>query len=80
MNANQKDLEIEDDLAKGVLTRKSMGQGTHLTIDSTKAVARPQVEDLLSIEEELCIGKRRQISRFTNRIARPEPDGAGRGR
>lgn len=86
MSAKDRDLEISDDLARGtrwhlpffgspvtrvaVLTRRT----------SPEISARTQVQDLVTVEEELRSGKGCPISRFADRTVDSEPNGAGRGK
>lgn len=80
MSANEKDLEIEDDLAKGKNYERNWVLGVILIIlCSTKDSTRAQVENLIAIKEEFRVRKGCEIFRFADRIADPEPDGIGRG-
>jgi Ras GTPase-activating-like protein IQGAP2/3 len=79
MSANEKDLEIEDDLAKGTDPARNWLRKLLTHRKSTKNITRPEVQDILTVQEELCPRERRQISRFADRLVDPEPDGLGRG-
>lgn len=80
MSAKDKDLEIEDDLAKGM-----SGPNTEqivlqtLTLCSAEDTAGTQVQDLVAIEEELRPRERRALPRFADSTSHPEPHGSGRG-
>jgi len=62
MSAQKEDLEIEDDLAKGsfVLQRNQVISFTNQA-HSAKNITRAQDEDLVTVQEEFCAGKRRTI-------------------
>lgn len=82
MNANQRDMEIEDDLARGKrihFSYVSFTDAAALTSRSTKSAPGSQSTDILTVEEELCIGERRSLPRFANSTARAESHGLGRG-
>jgi Ras GTPase-activating-like protein IQGAP2/3 len=83
MSANETDLEIEDDLAKGMAPRSSTTvkrQAATLTQhNSTKDTARPQVQDLVTVEEEFRSREGRPLSRLKNCSSDPKSNGAGRG-
>ena len=68
MNANQKDLEIEDDLARGMDLYIESTDGV-LTMRSAKSIARPEVKDFVAVEEELRSGERCAISGFADSLA-----------
>lgn len=54
MSANEKDLEIEDDLAKGrQQSRREVGCSSANYLSSPEDPPRPQIEDLVPIKEEL---------------------------
>lgn len=83
MSANETELEIEDELAKGKGYWNRLGYvERQLTVyflpNSTKDLARTQVQDLLAVQEELRPRKGRPVSRFTHCPAYPEPHGARR--
>ena len=48
--------------------------------NSSEGVAGAQGADIITIEEELCSGERRAISRFADSVAGPKSHGIGRGR
>lgn len=55
MSAKEKDLEIEDDLARGMFDQATLPQSTGAEhYSSAENPAGLQSEDLKSIEEELC--------------------------
>ena len=70
MSANEGDLQIEDELAKGKVNcpRTLLWSVYAMLINrnSAKGFARPQIEDFISVEEELCPRKRRAIPRLAN--------------
>jgi len=80
MSANEKDLEIEDDLAKGTIPL-CVELTTYETnvFPSPEDTSRPQIKDLITIEEEFCVGEGCEIPRFSNSFADPKSDGVGRG-
>lgn len=53
MSAKDKELEIEDDLARGIIQPVRMFNSARLTSPSPKNPSRTQGKDLLAIEEEL---------------------------
>lgn len=79
MNANQRDMEIDDDLARGMTNVKHGEPEEVLTGNSTKSTTGPQIANIVAIEEELRTGERREILGFADSIARAEPHGIGRG-
>lgn len=79
MSANEGDLQIEDELAKGAYCNYSACRH-QLTMRSPKGSAGPQVQDFFAIEEELRSGEGCAISGFQNRATDSEPYGFGRGR
>lgn len=54
MSANEKDLEIEDDLAKGNSVAVMLALTHFLTFYSSENSPRLEVEDFVPIEEKLC--------------------------
>lgn len=54
MSAQETDLEIEDELAKGLCSIKSGIRRQLLTFYSTKDTTGLEVQDLVTIEKELC--------------------------
>lgn len=54
MNANQKDMEIEDDLARGRTCQMKSGWNGRLTAYSTKSTSRIEIQDIFTVEKELC--------------------------
>ena len=62
MSANEKDLEIEDDLAKGQIAYGTLGNKLLISPCSSEDTPRPKVEDFLAIEEEFCFREGCQIS------------------
>lgn len=66
MSAKDKELEIEDDLARGM---SAMFKSFHLSVlvrrltrSSTESIARIKGKDFVSVQEELCSGKGCAIS------------------
>jgi hypothetical protein len=58
MSANEKDLEIEDDLAKGTDHPRCRSWNTLANLPSSpENTSGPEVQDLLSIEEEFRSGE-----------------------
>lgn len=82
MNANQRDLEIEDDLAKGPLRYLIACPPANRLTDhySPESPPRAQIQDLVTIKEEFRTRKGCQISRFAHCAACAESHGAGRSR
>jgi Ras GTPase-activating-like protein IQGAP2/3 len=80
MSAKEKDLEIEDELARGTgigpvcIMRRACSQ-----LDSSEDTSRTQGEDLIAIKEELRSGEGCAIPRFANCLADPESHGSRRG-
>jgi hypothetical protein len=64
MSAKDKDLEIEDDLAKGQLMDSLFLTTLANDDNSPKSLARTESKDIFTIKEELCIRKRCPISGF----------------
>lgn len=67
MSAQETDLEIEDELAKGLCSPESRPRDTKmltLPVYSAKDPPRPQVQDFVPIEKELRAREGRAISRF----------------
>jgi hypothetical protein len=62
MSANEKDLEIEDDLAKGQIAYGTLGNKLLISPCSSEDTPRPKVEDFLAIEEEFRFREGCQIS------------------
>jgi Ras GTPase-activating-like protein IQGAP2/3 len=79
MSANEKDLEIEDDLAKGQIAYGTLGNKLLISPCSSEDTPRPKVEDFLAIEEEFRFREGCQISWLANSIADSESNGIGRG-
>jgi hypothetical protein len=80
MSANEKDLEIEDDLAKGTDYSHRRSPSTPANVPpSPENTSGPEVQDLLTIEEEFRSGEGRQISRLSYCVIDSESDGPGRG-
>lgn len=52
MSANEKDLEIEDDLAKGRRFRSIWARNLLTDLNSPKGIARLEIQDFLAIQEE----------------------------
>ena len=50
-----------------------------LMFNSTKSIARIEVEDLVTVEEELRVGEGCPIPGFPNSVACTKPHGNGRG-
>jgi hypothetical protein len=61
MSANDSDLVIEDDLAKGRPCYKISPGHTAYVYDSPEDPAGVKVEDLISVQEELRLGEGRPI-------------------
>lgn len=79
MNANQRDLEIEDDLARGEPQYVRLVSGwARLTLFSSKSTARAEVTDILTVQEELRTGEGRAIPRLTDSTACAESNGVRR--
>lgn len=80
MSANEKDLEIEDDLAKGIfITKLTASRRQSNILSSSEDLARLEVKDLFPIQEEFCFGEGCQVSGFQNRSSDSKSDGIGRG-
>ena len=82
MSANESDLVIEDDLAKGApsCTRDRLIRAHNIDCThSTKGSAGPQVQDLVAVQEELCPREGCSLPGLAHRPADPEPHGFGRG-
>jgi hypothetical protein len=81
MSANERDLEIEDDLAKGMFgfQRNDLWETANF-LCSPEDTARPQVEDFFPIKEEFRVGEGCQISRLANSAVDPESNGIGGGK
>ena len=93
MSAKEKDLEIDDDLAKGAsaypTTRPDL-KSFSLVLIFLRFCARPQyspeifersqVENFVPVEEELRSRKGCQVSGFENSFAHSESDGIGGGK
>lgn len=82
MSAKDRDLEISDDLAKGIYSNQVLSCANFLLImyNSPATFARSENENLLPIQEELRPRERCAISRFADSFVDSEPDGAGRGK
>ena len=81
MSANEKDLEIEDDLAKGrQQSRREVGCSSANYLSSPEDPPRPQIEDLVPIKEELRVREGCQISGFKNCPLNSKSHGFGRGK
>ena len=52
MSANNRDLEIEDDLARGMRCVETLIRCTYLLLHSSESTTRSQIEDIEPIEEE----------------------------
>lgn len=79
MSAKEKDLEIEDDLARGEqTTSQHLGRKDSL-FASAEDPTGLQSKDLQSVEEELRSRKRRSISGLEDRATDTKPYGFGRG-
>lgn len=80
MSAKEKDLEIEDDLARGgytIITPKGIGSDSQ--VGSSKDSARLQGQDFKPIQEEFRFGEGCPIPGFKNCPSHPKPNGIGRG-
>lgn len=77
MSAQETDLEIEDELAKGLFSIKPGNRLLLLTIHSAKDITGPQVQNFITIEEEFRAREGRAISRLSNRSADPKSHGTG---
>lgn len=81
MSANETELEIEDDLAKGELGLKSQPCHTSMILtcwDSAKGFARTQGQNLVTVQEELRARERCPLPRLADRLAHSKPHGIGR--
>lgn len=84
MSANETDLEIEDELAKGtfsalVAVRCSPFANYPFSYNSAEEAPRLQGQNLVAIQTELRPGKGCAVSRLENCPAHPKPYGAGGG-
>lgn len=83
MSANESDLVIEDDLAKGwhpiFKLRKRDGIECTNRLRSAKGSSRAQSQDFLPVQEELRLGERCALPGFAHRPADPESHGPGGG-
>lgn len=82
MSAKDRDLEISDDLARG-MRFPSLPRLTLLMLIcsySPETPPRTQVQDFLPIQEELRPGERCAIPGFANCIVDSEPNGIGGGK
>jgi Ras GTPase-activating-like protein IQGAP2/3 len=74
MSAKEKDLEIEDDLARGSRPARPGPADPR----SPEDPARAEEQNLVAVQKELRLGKGRALSRFAHRAVDPEPHGARR--
>jgi hypothetical protein len=79
MSANESDLVIEDDLAKGVPQGLRGREQNVDTINSTKGSPRSQIENIFAVKEELCPREGCSLPRLPHCPVDPEPHGLGRG-
>ena len=79
MSAKDKELEIEDDLARGMSVVYAQCRWS-LIIASPEDTARAKSQDLVTVEEELRTRERCPLPRLPDSIAYSEPHGIGRGR
>lgn len=79
MSANEKDLEIEDDLAKGNCITWIAPKKILIASQSPKDPARPQVQNIITIEEKFRLGEGCQVPRLPNSAIDPKSDGFRRG-
>jgi hypothetical protein len=82
MSAKEKDLEIEDDLARGIIQiryRLVSERSPANVLCSPKNPTRTQGQNLFPIKEEFRARKGCQIPRLTNCIIDPESHGFRRG-
>ena len=78
MSAKDKDLEIEDDLAKGAPTGGTSTIRHMLTSDSAESPSRIEAQDFDPVKEELRSGEGCAIPRFADCVVNPESYGHGR--
>ena len=83
LHAKEKELEIDDDLAKGMMSRATK-ISNHLLIlansYSSENTTRTQGEDIVTVQEELYTGERCQIFGFEDSAFDSESNGARRGK
>ena len=79
MSAKDKELEIEDDLARGRLRVNCPPYPNILTMFSPEDTARAQGQDFVPVQEELRPREGRPIPRLAYSLAHPESHGIGRG-
>lgn len=78
MSAKDKELEIEDDLARG-MRRRVRNAPSRLIVGSSEDTPRTQGQDLVAVQEELRPGKGCALPRLTDSPADSEPHGFGGG-
>ena len=61
MSANEGDLQIEDDLAKGLYICKAMMSSTN-PLCSSEDPSGVEIEDLFTVKKELRVGERCSLS------------------
>jgi Ras GTPase-activating-like protein IQGAP2/3 len=80
MSSKDKELEIEDDLARGRPAAPTPSPLTSMLIlPSPEDSPRAQGQDLVAVQEELRPGKGCALPRFADSPAHPESHGVGRG-
>jgi hypothetical protein len=80
VNAKDKEVEIDDELARG---RSKVGRLGRINVDnwySTEDITRTQGKDIITVETELCAGEGRQISGLEDSVVDPKPVAHRRGK
>jgi hypothetical protein len=81
MSANEKDLEIEDDLAKGLddCCRRSSSTSAN-ALSSPKNPSGLEVQDIFPIQKEFRLREGCSVSRLSHCLVDPKSDGLRRGK